>query len=678
MSPCADNLPQGKSAKRFVPRKAPSRRPLDANPTQTSARPSVEGSLEPLNTLPRPAQPRITASPVPSVSILTPIPSEPAPTSALTELQRENVPTPISIPSRDPSVARNPSVQPILPLERTAESLQSPDQSASVIPTSRSVLSKTATISATDKAVPQIQPSAILESTFSDAPPAKRRRLASKQKRTTAASQSLHEAEPNTVLPTTEAVDGVTREEAGRKDASVSKRSAKKKGARVSAAEKRKQETGELAGLVSETSTAKTNNSRRSGGKIPAHSHQRDGQEIENADRNLQEEAGQNLASSNAKRVKRSVKTKGRKSVEYAAAAIVEDAVQGSSQGAKKRGRRSKRAVTPDEAQQVQIDVAGTKMADLCRDGGTGQKSSADKIIRENERAALVKKKQQEVQIMMGQVDESTTQQEETRESRLDRLDREWKQREEATANVVPQQHIVNGEIVLDTSSLRIDRHARAAVERDAEQLESVEEDEYTRKVNSGLGLKRDKSGGWNEMLVDRFYNGLRMFGTDFGMISKMFPGKTRHAIKLKFCREEKEDYARIRAALLGEVLPVELEEFQRMTGEEYEDPAVLERDIEEDKKRLEEEQEQEKQAIEVARRERAEQAEAERLAAQGEESSGKESRRQKRRKSGKGRKRRDKGEKVQKASSRTKKKKPSMLEGVGKRNAQERSIEGA
>ena len=251
--------------------------------------------------------------------------------------------------------------------------------------------------------------------------------------------------------------------------------------------------------------------------------------------------------------------------------------------------------------------------------------------------------------------------------------DREWRQREEAMANIVPQQRIVNGEIVLDTSSLRIDRHAMAAVERDAEQLESVEEDEYTRKVNSSLGLKRDKSGGWNEMLLNRFYDGLRMFGTDFGMISKMFPGKSRHAIKLKFCREEKEDYTRIRSTLLGEVLPVELEEFQKLTGEEYEDPAVLERDIEEDKKRLEEEQEQEKEAIEAARKERAEQAEADRLAAQGEESSSKENRRQRKKKGGKSRKRR---EKVREAQPRSKEKRIRKGEQGGEKAGQERSIE--
>ena len=675
---CADILLPGKSTKKFAPKKAPARRPLDATSTQISARPSAERSLEPQSLLSRPAQSRITASPVISETIFTPVTSESASGSALAELHRENGPTPISIPSRDPSVARTPSVQPVIPQKRNIEPRQTPNQSASSIPISRPILSNAATSSTAANIVPPAQPKPASNPRNLDAPSPKRRRVASKQKQTTAASQSWHETDPNIALPTTEAVDGVTSEKASQKNASTSTQLAKKNGARFSAAEKRKQQVEETARRASETATAKMEKPRRKRGDDAKEKHQDEGQEIEDDVQDPQEGASQNLSSPKTNTAKRSAKSRRKKAIEDAAAAVVENAVQGSSQSVQKRGRHSRRAVTPDEAQYVRIDVAETKMADLCKDGGTGQKSSADKIIRENERAAIEKKKQQEVQSIVGQADEPTTQALEVRESRLDRLDREWRQREEAMANIVPQQRIINGEIVLDTSSLRIDRHAMAAVERDAEQLESVEEDEYTRKVNSSLGLKRDKSGGWNEMLLDRFYDGLRMFGTDFGMISKMFPGRTRHAIKLKFCREEREDYPRIRAALLGEVLPVELEEFQKLTGEEYEDPAVLERDIEEDKKRLEEEQELEKQAIEAARRERAEQAEAERLAAQAEESSSKENRRQRKKKGGKARKRREKGEKVQKAPTRSKRKRSRMAEGGAKKVARERSVEAS
>ena len=444
----------------------------------------------------------------------------------------------------------------------------------------------------------------------------------------------------------------------------------------MTVAEKRKQQEEQKATATSHDGAASTRKPRKEKRVVTDSNHRGDDREVEHAGQEDQEELGQNATATTTKKSRRVEKARRKDTIEKAAAAVVEDALGGTSKDRKARGRRSKRKETPDEAQHVRIDIAETKMSDLCKDGGTGQKSSADKTIRQSERAATLKKKQQEVQQMMGQADEATPQATGAGESRIDRLDRERRDLEEQGANIVPQQHIVNGEIVINTSSLRIDRHAIAEVERNAEQLEYVEEDEYTRKVNSGLGVKRDRSGGWSEGLVDLFYDGLRMFGTDFGMISKMFPGKTRHSVKLKFCREEKENGARIRAALLGEVLPVELEEFQKLTGEQYDDPSVLEKDIEEDKKKLEEEQEQEKQAIEAAKKERAEQAEAERVAAQGEESSSKENRRQRKKKSRKGRKSKERAEKAEKTPRRTKARRASALEGIGDNSIQQSTAE--
>ena len=608
------------------------------------------------------------------------------PTPALTQPHRDNGPIRISVPSREPSVVPTPHAQRVIPQKRTPDRREVVEQRSSTdVSWTDAPLTTIATPASVSVVLPEktsnvsTRPTRPSKSTITEAPPPKRRKVTGKQKRTIVASQNT-KTDPNVALQTIETGDGVVGEVAGevarRGEVSTSAQLAKRKSTRMSVAEKRKQQIEEVAAPTSETVTAKAKKPRKNRGTIATASHQAADQQIEDTGQSIEEEANESIAGPTTKEPNKLAKAKGKKAIEDAAAAIVEDALQGSSKERKKRGRRSKRAETPDEAQHVRIDVAETKMSDLCRDGGTGQKSSADKAIRENERATVLKKKQLDVQRMMGQGEESSTRAGEVGESRIDRLDRERRHREERTGNIVPQQHIVNGEIVIDTSSLRIDRHAIAAVERDAEQLEYVEEDEYTRKINNGIGLKRDKSGGWNESLVDLFYDGLRMFGTDFGMISKMFPGKTRHAIKLKFCREEKENGLRIRAALLGEVLPVELEEFQKMTGEEYEDPSVLEKDIEDDKKKLEEEQEQEKQAIEAARRERAEQAEAERLAAQGEESSSKENRRQRKRKGGKGKKRKEKGEKGEKAPRRTKARKGGMLERIGENTTQQRAAE--
>ena len=317
--------------------------------------------------------------------------------------------------------------------------------------------------------------------------------------------------------------------------------------------------------------------------------------------------------------------------VEYVAAEIVEEAVQRSSKDGAGKRKKLKRSVTPEDAESMRIAPSEVRMADLCKDNRIGKKSAREQELCELERAAFVKKKQQQLKEVLdegntaelpGSVGEGAREGDDHRDSQED------------AALDIPNTIIVNGEIQIDESSLRIDRHAAAAIEREAQQLEGVEENEFSRKITSGSWLKRDRSGGWNQILLDRLYDGLRMFGTDFGLISKMFPGKSRHAIKLKFCKEERDHPARIKAVLLGENMPVDLAEFQKLTETEYRDPKVLEEEMEEDRKALEEEQAAEKEAMEKARKERAEQAAAERDASAAEESSSKENRKRSKRES--------------------------------------------
>lgn len=629
------------------------------------------------------AQLRVVTSPLPSVSVVVPETSEYRPAEA-SPLRSDNGPIRISTVSQAAHATHASSARSVSSQKKSLDRRSVADprngekqaQNAGPAPTGSNLrpVSAANLEDGSSVATRPIDPS-FTTFTKGGGPSAKRRKISTNGHHDVSTMSDVHGVDPNVVLPSTETGDAVQEPAAGDMEARPSKQRAKRK-PRMTVAEKRKQQEEQKATATSKDGAASTRKLRKEKRVVTDSNHQGDDREVEHAGQEDQEELGQNAAATTTKKSRRVPKARRKDTIEEAAAAVVEDALGGTSKDRKARGRRSKRKETPDEAQHVRIDIAETKMSDLCKDGGTGQKSSADKTIRESERAAALKKKQQEVQQMMGQADESIPQAAGAGESRIDRLDRERRDLEEQGANIVPQQHIVNGEIVIDTSSLRIDRHAIAEVERNAEQLEYVEEDEYTRKVNSGLGVKRDRSGGWNVGLVDLFYDGLRMFGTDFGMISKMFPGKTRHSVKLKFCREEKENGARIRATLLGEVLPVELEEFQKLTGEQYDDPSVLEKDIEEDKKKLEEEQEQEKQAIEAAKKERAEQAEAERVAAQGEESSSKENRRQRKKKSRKGRKGKERAEKAEKPPRRTKARRASALEGIGDNSIQQSTAE--
>ena len=462
-------------------------------------------------------------------------------------------------------------------------------------------------------------------------------------------------ANANIPIPSTE-TNGIATEPLNNTLApAVWKPPAKAKKPRLSAQEKRKKQIADAAAEVvadaTRTSSAKAKKPRKNAKEKGI---QRDesatSRALAEATQESPGQAEEDAAPAKAKR--KYTKRKTRQGIEETAAEVVEDAFQGSSKDPKKRGRRAKRAPTPEGAETIQITPSEVRMMDLCRDGGTGRKSEREKELEELERAEFIRKKQRQLNEVMGEAEpESQTTPLESTEIRQERLAHQREQ-EENVAHNVPNTIIVNGQIQIDETSLEIDRHAAAALERNAEQLDAVDETDMTRKINSGTWLKRDKSGGWNEMLTERFYDGLRMFGTDFEMISKMFPGRTRHKIKLKFCKEEKINGDRIKATLLGEKLAVDLPELEKMAGTEFDDPEELERDLEEDRIRLQEETAAEKQAMDEAKRERQEQIAAEQAAAEN-DSSAKENRRGKAKKK-KGQKRK-KGEKSERSTSRKK-----------------------
>lgn len=137
-----------------------------------------------------------------------------------------------------------------------------------------------------------------------------------------------------------------------------------------------------------------------------------------------------------------------------------------------------------------------------------------------------------------------------------------------------------DGNIIADENTMTFtrDAEAQAAANTDA----PIEDfTDLTQTVNRFTHLnanRRDpadrvpvwksKSDPWSEDETDKFYDALRMFGTDFFIISKMFAPKTRRMIKNKFNREEKLDPDRINRALTGIVeTPMSLEHYSRETG---------------------------------------------------------------------------------------------------------------
>jgi transcription factor TFIIIB component B'' len=213
-----------------------------------------------------------------------------------------------------------------------------------------------------------------------------------------------------------------------------------------------------------------------------------------------------------------------------------------------KRKGRPPREPTPEDAEDHEIDPENTFMDSIAsRNIRVGKLSVREKAMREIDWVAVRQRQREE--------DARPISTKEARDAAEKALV------EEAPQADGPRFQMVDGQIQLVHGSTMIDREADA--DREIENYEIVEERDLTTRITSRSFLKNNKrfpndfilpgqGKRWNKDLTDLFYEGLEHFGTDFQMISHMFPGSTRRSIKLKFTREEREDPVRVRNALHG------------------------------------------------------------------------------------------------------------------------------
>ncbi|KAK6521679.1 Transcription factor TFIIIB component B [Arthrobotrys conoides] len=238
-----------------------------------------------------------------------------------------------------------------------------------------------------------------------------------------------------------------------------------------------------------------------------------------------------------------------------------------------KRGRKPK--TTPQNAENLEIEPTVVRMTDLCRDTFIGKKSKLYEEIEKIDWLDVVKKQRARKAEIEARRAAGEDVQLETVEQRLDRLGREnASARGGGAGGMAPQMRIVNGQLVLDETSVQVDRRERD-VGADGP-LETIEESNLTRRVNSATWSKREKTERWDDEETERFYQALGMFGTDFEMISKMFMGRSRRMLKNKFVVEERRNPRLITAALKRKV-PVDMAEYSKLAAREFGDVEEVE-----------------------------------------------------------------------------------------------------
>jgi len=109
-----------------------------------------------------------------------------------------------------------------------------------------------------------------------------------------------------------------------------------------------------------------------------------------------------------------------------------------------------------------------------------------------------------------------------------------------------------DGNIVIDEASLVVTMGVPSGDELALQQMEAVEVG--MNHVSSASFSKRQYASPWSQQETELFYDALRKFGTEFGLMESVLKGRTRKMIKNKFIREEKAHPMRVDAALNSRV----------------------------------------------------------------------------------------------------------------------------
>jgi transcription factor TFIIIB component B'' len=149
------------------------------------------------------------------------------------------------------------------------------------------------------------------------------------------------------------------------------------------------------------------------------------------------------------------------------------------------------------------------------------------------------------------------------------------------TARVITDEH---GNIVIDQSSLQVDRH-EIHPSTLTESLIHTDETIFSKKTNSAsYSSTRNYASNnirWLPSDNERFYTALRMFGTDFELIATyMGGGKQRRHVKNKFDREERKNSDKLTWALKNR-LDVDVAGLEEKYGTKFKKKEEIEQELE-------------------------------------------------------------------------------------------------
>ena len=286
-----------------------------------------------------------------------------------------------------------------------------------------------------------------------------------------------------------------------------------------------------------------------------------------------EESASEASTQAHSKRAKKKRKSRSERLQELAQQ-VIDNAVNGGTDNGGAEGRTRSRLSTPENAEELEIDPEQVSMSELTKDLKIGRKSDTGKRMQENW-AAIIERRKSEV--------------EKRRDAARSKKNPVNDERETEEA-AVPKQIVVNGQIVVANESREVAFAAGLETAAREQADVAIEDDRIYKYVNTSTlgkhaGLR--KRSKWDEDTTNLFYQGLRMFGTDFSLVANLFPENVdRGIVKKKYLAELQNDPERVDKCVTAKEA-VSLDEYATMTNMEFEDPDKLMKELEEEEKRM-------------------------------------------------------------------------------------------
>ena len=185
----------------------------------------------------------------------------------------------------------------------------------------------------------------------------------------------------------------------------------------------------------------------------------------------------------------------------------------------------------------LKVDVGTTRMESIAVNNWRSGRASSRTFNLERVRARQLKKRRTDDEASsrassVGPVKESGTPVPDAHE-----------QEEEFGENrFAVQTRIVDGKIVLDEQSLFANYRDDELQDREQRHWEVIDEREGDQFINSASRGKQRRTQRWSAEETERFFQAVSQWGTDFEMITRLFPKRTRREIKSKWTKESRQN----------------------------------------------------------------------------------------------------------------------------------------